>query len=504
MRLLELVLIVVVVGALIVIRRTHALKVSLACASLTLGAFLMHAAYEGLRYQLLGVYAAAALLALTAAVEVLRTRPAPRARSTRRAIGTATLLLLIASSVGLAAAFPVFTLPQPTGRYAVGTTYLHLVDERRAEPFLAGSKQRREVMVKIYYPAQPDATKPYAPYFQGSRALLRLLTSAYQLPVFLFDHLRLVQTHAQTDLAIAASQPTFPVVLFSHGGGTTMEVHTAQGEDLASHGYIVVAIDYPYVSVGTVFPDRIVSAREATTTFTGDEPVVLITQIMVADAEFVLDSLAELNAGALDSRFLGKLDLANVGAIGHSLGGAVAYDLALTDRRVKAAINLDGSVYIAPRADGQRMAPFLMLANDTFHLQALERRETFMQPFAVLDEVERSIALADFGTEAAYTAAYERSRQNVSGLVAMLRASGNLYTIAGSDHMKFSDIGLFIGLHPVRELIGIHGATAPATCLAITEAVTVAFFDQHLQAGPESAISALQQRYPALRRVALP
>ena len=69
-----------------------------------------------------------------------------------------------------------------------------------------------------------------------------------------------------------------------------MEVETSQSEDLASHGYIVVDIDHPYVSAATVFPDRIVTAQEATTNFDTPEPAEPITQIMADDGKFVIRS----------------------------------------------------------------------------------------------------------------------------------------------------------------------------------------------------------------------
>ncbi len=102
-----------------------------------------------------------------------------------------------------------------------------------------------------------------------------------------------------------------------------------RAKDLASHGYIVVAIDHTYVSAATVFPDRIVSQKEATTNFTIAEPAEIITQIMADDSKFVIEQLGEINEGKINSIFKGKLDLDLIGALGHSVGGAVAYNLAI-------------------------------------------------------------------------------------------------------------------------------------------------------------------------------
>jgi len=91
----------------------------------------------------------------------------------------------------------------------------------------------------------------------------------------------------------------------------------------------------------------------------------------------------------------------------------------------------------------------------------------------------------------------------MTGLVEVLKTSVNLFTIAGSDHMKFIDIGLFIGVGLLRERIGIGGTTDPSRCLEITEAVTLAFFDQHLKAETNASLDALAKKYPELKKIDL-
>jgi dienelactone hydrolase len=323
------------------------------------------------------------------------------------------------------------------------------------------------------------------------------------MPDFAFDHLHLVKTHSKENLGLSVQQPSYPVVLFSHGAGTTMEVQTSQSEDLASHGYIVVAIDHTYVSAATVFPDRIVSQKEATTNFNIPEPAEIITQIMADDSKFVMEQLGEMNEGKINSIFKGKLDLDSIGALGHSVGGAVAYNLAINDNRVKAAIDLDGTVFITPNRNVKDVAPFLMLANDRYHIQAIENRKPLMKRFEDMEDIDQKITIGIYGSEEAYNEAYDKARQNILGLTEVLKTSGNLFTIEGSDHMKFVDIGLFIGVKPLRELIGIGGKIDPATCLEITEAVTLAFFDQHLKGETNDSLESLGTKYPELKKVDL-
>jgi len=468
-------------------------------ACLSLLVFLLHGIFEGVRYQMIFSYIFVVLLVVVTLVKTSYNFEAKALKGIEISLS----FLFLMFTAFLAYALPVFTLPKPTGSYAVGIQYLHLIDETRSDPFLAGSTKKRELMVKVYYPAKEDNSKPFSRYFHGSAELIELFATFYNMPDFMFDHLRLVKTNSKEDLQLSDQGGRYPAVLFSHGAGTSMEVQTSQSEDLASHGYIVVTIDHTYVSAGTVFPDRVVSHKEATTDFKAVEPAEIITQIMADDSKFVIDKLGEMNDGRIDSIFQGRLDLENIGAIGHSVGGAVTYNLAIDDSRVKAAIDLDGVVFVTPNGDPEDVAPFLMLASDGYHLQAIRDRQSLMRKLEELPAEERSMLLSIYGSEQAYRDAYNGAQQNLIGLTEVLEVSGNLFTIEGSDHMKFTDIGLFIGDRRLRELINIRGKTDPARCLEITEAVTVAFFDEHLKGESGDTLESLVHKYPELKQVDL-
>jgi hypothetical protein len=143
-----------------------------------------------------------------------------------------------------------------------------------------------------------------------------------------------------------------------------------------------------------------------------------------------------------------------------------------------------------------------MLASDTFHVQAIRERRNLMKKLEELPAEERNFLISVYGSEQVYQEAYNKAQENLLGLVAVLEASGNLYTIAGSDHMKFTDIGLFIGDRRLREWINIRGQTDPERCLEVTKALTLAFFDQHLK-GETMEPEVLMQKYPELQRVDL-
>ena len=500
MRPFEILLVLASLAALGLLARRSTRASWLGSAAIGVTVLAAHLFGEGARPQLALIYAFVGLLTITACAKALGVVLTLRRVIRGMLLGASAVALL--TTAFLASALPVFSLPTPTGPFAVGVQYLDLVDPDRTDPFLSGSSQKREVLVKLYYPAVDDPAGPRAPYF-GSPQMVRLFSAFLGLPDFAFDQLNLVQTHARTDLAVADTEPRYPLLVFSHGAGMSLETQTAQSEDLASHGYVVAVIDHTFASAGTVFPDRLVSAREATTDFATPEPAGMITQIMADDVAFVLDRLTALDAGVEASRFQGRLDLDRVGAIGHSVGGAVAYALAVRDPRIKAAIDLDGVVYVAPSGDVDDVAPFLMLANDRGHVQAIAGRLPLMPAFEALNDADRRFTLDVYGGSDAYAAAYAEARRNVVALTEVLERSDTLYTISGCDHMKFIDVGLFIGLAPLREAIGIGGGTEPARCLQITSAVSLAFFDAHLKGGRPTALEALLERYPELQRIRL-
>ena len=115
---------------------------------------------------------------------------------------------------------PEVRLPKPTGPAAVGTDRVQLVDRARAG---------RRLMLTRWYPAAAGAARrPLAPYASPR------LAAALGLPA--------VRAHAR-DRA-RPRRGRLPVVLFSPGLGTPRVIYQALAEDLASHGYLVIAVDH--------------------------------------------------------------------------------------------------------------------------------------------------------------------------------------------------------------------------------------------------------------------
>ncbi|WP_278263853.1 hypothetical protein [Nocardia sp. AG03] len=251
---------------------------------------------------------------------------------------------LLTSSAGTAAAAPVglTVLPGPTGELPVGTTTLHLVDTARPDPFAPGSDSR-ELMVSVFYPATDTDRHPRAHYVSTELAPGLEQKLGVDLPGVL--------THAHRDAP--ARTGSYPVVLYTPGAGVSRILGTGLAEDLASRGYVVVTVDHTYEAGPAIeFPGgRIVRPAEAPHGF---DPEIRQKYIAtrLADFRFLLDTLGGLATGTnpdaeqdpLPAGLGATLDLDRIGVVGHSSGGYTAVEAMHEDRRIDAAVDLDGQI----------------------------------------------------------------------------------------------------------------------------------------------------------------
>lgn len=83
-------------------------------------------------------------------------------------------------------------------------------------------------------------------------------------------------------------------------------------------------------------------------------------RIWTEDTRFVMNEIKWLNSGETGSPLSGHLDLGRIGLLGHSMGGVVAGEVCMLDRRCKAGVNLDG-IQLGSLIDGSLEQPFMMM-----------------------------------------------------------------------------------------------------------------------------------------------
>jgi pimeloyl-ACP methyl ester carboxylesterase len=352
-----------------------------------------------------------------------------------------------AAATGVAGTHPI-PLLAPTGRYPIGMTERHLVDRSRRDPWV-GSIPYRELMVSLWYPTRP-CEHPFARYMTPRAAShfdagLSQHIPGYRTGVIDWAGTR---THARLDAPVTAGR--HPVVLYGPGGGNPRTLGTGLIEELASHGYLVVAIDHTYEASEVEFLDgRLATDRRPPGTTRGQS-----TAVRVADIRFVLDAL--------------RLD--RVGMFGYSAGGFSAAEAMLADQRIRAGANLDGK----------------LLDDDEPVVLSRVARTGLDRPF---------LQLATPGHTRELDPSWASFQEHQRGWFRELR-------LAQTTHLSLSDLEIAIpylaplmGLPPAAVALAI-GELEPHRCVAIQRAYLTAFFDRHLRGRPSPLLDQPSARYP--------
>ena len=281
----------------------------------------VHLALEGYRWQMLPMYALIFLSILAAVSLLLRRYSMPIRHGCLPILGSLLSLLLYLLAAALPVLVPIPRLPQPSGPYPVGTLSQVLVDPARKELYGTQTDEPRRVMVQIWYPAQPVAGDRPALWVDHPEIVAPRLAAWLGLPDFMLDHLNLARTAAFEQAPLAPAGPTggaYPVLLFSHGWAGLTAQNTYQAEELASHGFVVLALQHTYGAIVTVFPDGQVIPLDPEALPLDASPETLkaagnrLVNQWAGDLSLALDYLTGLNQSDPQGRFTARLDLDRV------------------------------------------------------------------------------------------------------------------------------------------------------------------------------------------------
>ncbi|GAA0627098.1 hydrolase [Streptomyces crystallinus] len=408
--------------------------------------------------------------------------PSRRTVLTAAALTATTTLLTHTPATAAPATTPARTqLPPPTGPHPVGTFSLRLVDRARRDPWEA--RECRELMVGVRYPARavhgyeraPQMTPAAADAYGRSSGIGTAGTVDW----------RATRSHAHTHAPVA--RPTrpagFPVVLYSPGASDPRTLGTTLCDELASRGYVVVMMDHTYDAQVVEFPRQrlelsVLGREYARAKEAGPEHIVAllkkVVDVRVADTRFVLDQLCHLPGP------LGRLlDLGSVGMFGQSAGGFTAAQTMHDDRRIRAALNMDGVMGYTERDDDP--------ANPSS---------------VATDGVDRPLLLMGMDgdnhhTVASWGGAWEHSTGWHRDL-----------TLAGSAHASFTDlqsqvpqIARQLGL-PREFVVKNVGAIDPVRSVDAQKAYVSAFFDRWLRGRDDAGLLERPSRqWPEVRFV---
>ncbi len=197
--------------------------------------------------------------------------------------------------------------------------------------------------------------------------------------------------------------------------------------------------------------------------------------VRAADVHFVLDELATIAAGAnpdaehhrLPHGLAGALDLTRVGVFGHSLGGATAAAAIHTDPRIRAGVNMDGTLF-GPAAVAGSDRPFLLLSSDH---PTIPEDPTWDELFA-----------------------------NQHGPILELRLDGSAHGSFNDGQLLFPQVAGVLGLGPA-DLISLVGSINPQRSIAVQRRYLRVFFDQYLRQRREPLLAGPSPRFPEIHFV---
>jgi predicted dienelactone hydrolase len=339
------------------------------------------------------------------------------------------------------------------GQYAIGTRYF---------TWNAPNKEGSQYIGQIWYPAENTAAAKKAGYLPASINKANLAKNNPMLA-----SLQTVTTGAMLDAPPLSSPARYPVLIYSPGLGLIGQAGTFFFEYLASRGFIVAAINHPGSSYFTENKNgSLVLFKQAD--YNNEQIKTEITQTRATELSAALDALLQLNNNPA-SDFYQKIDTANAGVFGHSIGGRTALRAAAIDKRFKAAADLDGSIEEEPPYTFTKQE-FLMIETD------------------VKEEIQNELAAGTTKPEEIPQIKNEYN-QSMKNLFDTPDAKGYLFDYKHTCHYNYTDMPI---LFKTGE--GLGAADGVTVLLSVSNLLEDFFNEAFFH--PESSLESKIQQYP--------
>ncbi|MDH5546233.1 MAG: hypothetical protein OEZ43_11620 [Gammaproteobacteria bacterium] len=260
----------------------------------------------------------------------------------------------------------------------------HIPPPPLSGPWKAGSTtfeisdSSRWLQVRAWYPSEQETENKLLSSDEHSNSAF---ADSIDMPRFLMGGEDV--SRSSFDVEIAAGK--FPVLIFNHGLMSFARQNVTHFEQLASHGYIVLSVANPGVSMVVVRTNgevivadknspaylalekqkngakelapalvKDIESAKAAKDFTSFsesmavlaknpvfEPMTAVFESVYANNVLLFSTLKKIQNGTLATPIAGHLDLDNIGAFGHSFGSIMSGVLAMGDFGVKAAFGMD-------------------------------------------------------------------------------------------------------------------------------------------------------------------
>ncbi|XP_032196069.1 platelet-activating factor acetylhydrolase isoform X1 [Mustela erminea] len=354
--------------------------------------------------------------------------------------------LMAAASVGQS------KIPKGNGSYSVGCTDL-MFDYTKKGTFL-----------RLYYPSQEEDYHsdtlwiPNKEYFFG---LSKYLGTHWLMGKILSLFFGSMTTPADWNSPLRTGEK-YPLIVFSHGLGAFRTIYSAIGIDLASHGFIVAAVEHRDGSASATYYFQDQSAAEI-----GNKSWLYLQSLKTEEEEMsvrseqvqkrakecsqALDLILDIDRGrpvknVLDLEFdveqlKDSIDRDKIAVIGHSFGGATVVQTLSEDQRFRCGIALDA--WMAPLDD----EIFSRIPQPLFFINS----ERFQYP-ANIEKMKKC-----------YSPGKERK----------------MITIRGSVHQNFADFTFATG-KIIGHIFTLKGDIDSNVALGLSNKASLAFLQKHL------------------------
>lgn len=299
------------------------------------------------------------------------------------------VFLFLVNTCVVASEIPSNTyLTKPTGQYGVGFEDFHWINQsacpdlnyngKNQNDFSATNKKHcHEITARIYYPSIEKNKKGsiYEPTKSLEQEILSKIPNVTKETIIQFNQIKSFSVKK----AEIIKGKKFPVLLFSPGLGSFSQMYENIITELVSHGYIVIGVNTPFVSLAELPNGHIVQAVEIKSPISREKEHQFVA-IPAQDLIYVFNKIHTLNnTNALFS----AIDLNHIGLFGHSIGARATEDVVQTNPVLfQALATLDGdaqasqkkfsipfmdmmSAKIMTHVKGESHAPF-ELANNSY------------------------------------------------------------------------------------------------------------------------------------------
>jgi dienelactone hydrolase len=257
--------------------------------------------------------------------------------------------------------------------------------------------------------------------------------------------------------------------LFSHGWNGFNAQNTGQMIQLASRGFVVVAVNHTYGAIATIFPDGRIAYNNPKALPDGapDAEYEIAARKLVnqwaGDLSFTLDNLVTGEHLPANS-----LDFNRIGVYGHSTGGGAAIQFCGTDPRCKALLGMDPfmrPVSAQVLAKGVSQPSFFMFSQGWDDLTDSKNNQLFNEFYPKVSDKKGAIA------------------------------------IQGTKHYDFSDLPL---LSPIAPQLGLKGPLNGKRVTEIVDAYLIEFFEMTLNGKPSNLFNGNFSDFPEVKIKAVP